>query len=217
MQNERIKLGFNLLAPFYDFLSKLFFGNYLFKSQIYFLPDLRKCNHILIFGGGTGKILAELLKLNVGAEYTYVDISSKMLNKAKQLINHQYFHQVNFICGSYTDIPSDKKFDIIITPYVLDCFSDKGLSKAMEALHEISKKESFWLFTDFHLPPNGSMKILFKIIIRSLYSFLNLFCKLNVTHLPDFDGKFSRLNYVVEKEKYFLKKLVVTRIYMRQE
>jgi len=218
MNELRKKRGFDFLSFFYDFSSRLFFGNYLLKSQTYFLPQLKKCNSVLIFGGGTGKILAELLKQNIESEYTYVDISSTMINKTKKRVDgFSQTQNTNFIEGSYLNIPADKKFDLIITPYVLDCFSEEELIIVMNTLDSKLNKDGQWLFTDFNSPQNGLMKTAAGIITRTLYFFFNMICGLGVTRLPDFEKEFSRLNHSVLKEKYFLKNLLVSKIYARPE
>src|ERR1700749_2291391 len=78
-KSQRIRSGFNFFAPFYDFFSFLFFGNSLLHSQTYFLPELKKCKTALVFGGGTGKLLMELIRRDVAERYCYVDISDKMI------------------------------------------------------------------------------------------------------------------------------------------
>jgi ubiquinone/menaquinone biosynthesis C-methylase UbiE len=217
MNESREKKGFDFLSSFYDFASRFFFGSSLLKSQIYFLPELKQGKSILIFGGGTGKILVELIKQNVGLEYIYVDISSGMIEKTKKRIaKFSPSQNIHFICGSYSDLPSNKKFDLIITPYVLDCFSDKELGNAMNALSSTLNTNGQWLFSDFYSSQSGLMKIFSNIIIRILYFLFNIICGFNITHLPDFEKEFSRLGYIPIEEKYFLQKLLASRIYERQ-
>ena len=197
MNEIRKKRGFDFLSFFYDFSSRLFFGGYLFKSQVHFLPQLKKCDSVLIFGGGTGKILIELLKKDIGSHYTYVDISPTMISKTKKRIEKfSTVGNVNFIEGSYKNIPSDKKFDLIITPYVLDCFSEKELTTAMNTLDSRLNKGGEWLFTDFNVPQNSPMKTVAGMITRTLYFFFNMICGLGVTKLPDFEKEFFRLKYI---------------------
>src|SRR5437588_48570 len=170
LSSSKIRSGFNFLAPFYDLFSKLFFGNAILRSQTYFLSSLEKFENVLIFGGGTGKILIALLKNEIGKNYTYVDISDKMAARSKKRFEkfcaeNSIDPKVDFICGSYSDIPSEKKFDLIITAYVLDCFTEKELPEAMNALHERSSLAGKWLFIDFNIPEKGAMNYFSRITI----------------------------------------------------
>ena len=47
---------FDLVAPFYDALSRLVFGDQIVKSQTHFLHQVQKDDQVLILGGGTGQI-----------------------------------------------------------------------------------------------------------------------------------------------------------------
>jgi len=217
MQNSgRVKRGFDLLSSSYDTLSKLFFGGMLMKAQTYFIPELQKHRSILIFGGGTGKILIELMKNKTGDDYCYVDISEKMIRLTKNRIEGmESADKVKFICGSYQDIPNEK-FDLVITPFVLDCFDEEQLAVVMKTLGDKISPTGKWLFTDFHIPAKGMTRVAAKATTRILYFFFNLFCKLGTRQLPDFEKAFATLNYCKQKEKNFMKEMLVTRIYSRQ-
>src|SRR5882757_6738706 len=150
-KSKRIRSGFNFFAPFYDFFSFLFFGNSILKSQIYFLPQLGKCKTALVFGGGTGKLLMELIKQDVAENYCYVDISDKMISKSEKRLKKNFpekINAVNFICGSADAISANEKFELVITPCVLDCFNDEELSEVMSGLNSHLKAEGEWLFVD---------------------------------------------------------------------
>ena len=68
----------------------VFFGNAIWRSQKYFIPTLSGFKNVLILGGGTGKILVELMKHKTGQHYFYVDLSDKMILKTKKRIQKQF-------------------------------------------------------------------------------------------------------------------------------
>jgi ubiquinone/menaquinone biosynthesis C-methylase UbiE len=215
-KSQRIRSGFNFFAPFYDFFSFLFFGNSILRSQTYFLPELKKCKTALVFGGGTGKLLMELIKRDVAEQYCYVDISDKMIAFTRKRLKKNFPEKINsvdFVCGSAEHIAATEKFDLIITPCVLDCFTDEKLPVVMQQLqaHLVSAGE--WLFIDFHIPEKSLRKSFSAMAIRVMYFAFNVICGLGVKQLPDFEKEFSELNYSAAREKYFLKGLMVARIY----
>jgi 2-polyprenyl-3-methyl-5-hydroxy-6-metoxy-1,4-benzoquinol methylase len=174
-----------------------------------------KYENVLIFGGGTGKLLIELLKRNIAENYCYVDISDKMILLTKKRLKKNFPDKVNsvqFICGSYTDIESEKKFDAIFTPYILDCFKEEELSVVMDKLDTHLSIDGKWFFSDFNIP-STKMKSISTILVRMLYFMFNVICGLGIKKLPDFRKEFSRLKYSLIQEKYFLKEMIVSRVY----
>jgi ubiquinone/menaquinone biosynthesis C-methylase UbiE len=220
LQNpQKVKKGFNILAPFYDAGVRLFLGRSVDLSQKEFLPELLPSRTILIFGGGTGSILPELLQRNPGAGIWYVDISERMILAAKKRIvkiNDVDLNAVKFICGSYADIPVQNSFDLIITPYILDCFTTPELDVIFPLLSGLLKDGGQWLFCDFHIPQKGVSRIFSSAAVRMLYVFFRLTCGIRVKKLPEFDKYFEVCKFRISREKYFLGGLLTGRVYVRQ-
>ena len=70
--------GYDYIAPFYQFFSKLVFGDLLFEAQTLFLTKDLTPNKILIVGGGTGELLSFCLNQYPAVRITYVESSKKM-------------------------------------------------------------------------------------------------------------------------------------------
>ena len=120
---------------------------------------------------------------------------------------------VVFICGSYQDIPQNQTFDLVVTPYFLDCLATDELSFVMAKIYAQLTVKGTWFFTDFNIPENSFRSFTFKKIIQLLYGFFNLFCDLGVNSLPDFKKEFYKYEFTLLDEKYFLGGLLVSRIY----
>lgn len=217
---QRVKLGFNVLCPAYDFISTLFFGKSLINSQTYFITELTKVKSVLILGGGTGKLLLELMKQDIAESYYYLDISESMIQKSKRKVLRKFpekARQVIFECGSYQNINSYDSFDLIITPYVLDCFPEKEIREVMFLLNTKLKSNGQWLFVDFNISKNSAVAtFISSITIKLLYYFFNIFCKLRVKNLPNFSSYFSELNLDTVYENYFLNGMLVGRVYQKK-
>ena len=214
--SRRAAFGFDLVAPVYDFFTSLFFAGRLHRAQTALLPHLISPKSILIFGGGSGKILIDLLKHTAAEKIFYVDISRQMILHAKRRLaalaaDKKTMPSVTFICGSLPEVPQ-MQFDLIVTPFVLDCFPPVVLREVMQVLSAKLAARGQWLFTDFHVPA-GTMRAPAATLTRVLYFVFNLLCGLGVNSLPDFAAEFSALGLQVRAEKYSLKGMLVSRIY----
>jgi tRNA (cmo5U34)-methyltransferase len=216
MQKQRTIEGFNKIAPFYHAVSMICSLNRIHKSQMWLLSKKMNFSKTLIIGGGDGKFLIEAIKQGLSEQYYYVDLSDAMIKLAHGKIEKQLplsLDSVVFICGSYQDIPNNQKFDLIITPYFLDCLSEGELSLVMAKLHAQLTVEGTWYFTDFNIPKDKTLNFIFKNIIQLLYRILNLFCDMGVNHLPDFNNEFCKYKFTLLHEEYFIGGLLVSRIY----
>lgn len=208
-----MRSGFNFLAPWYDFAAALFLGGAIQRAQRHFLPRLGMQNDVLILGGGTGRILADMLKLGTGKKYTYVDLSEKMITAAQKRVERlkSPLPQIEFICGSVEAI-AGRKFSLVVTPFVLDCFDDTEIAAAVKKLDAALKPRGSWLFADFHLP-SGFMGLVSRITVRALYFAFNVICGLGMRKLPQFDRYFQQVGLSPQAEQFFLKGMLVSRIY----
>ena len=81
--------NFDSIAPFYDFLVKLVFGKKIWEAQRTHLNEIPENGSVLILGGGPGRIL-ESLPANINV--TYLELSSKMIERAKRIGNAEFIH-----------------------------------------------------------------------------------------------------------------------------
>ncbi|HXC04571.1 MAG TPA: class I SAM-dependent methyltransferase, partial [Bacteroidia bacterium] len=210
--------GFDRLAPVYDSLARFFSGNGIERAQLHFLGLLRPAQRILVFGGGTGVLLPHLLRLNPGAQIWFVDLSGEMIRKAKKRVEQECPRQlqdIHFVEGSYTDLPESGRVDLMITPFVLDCFRDPELGRVMKALASRLASGGQWLFVDFTNPEPGYVKPFASFLHTCLYFFFNLFCHLGVRKLPLFSLAFAAVEFRLQAEKKFCGSLLTARIYER--
>ena len=87
MINEsKISSGFDFLSNKYDFLLSITFGKSIHRSQTHFLPEISAVQSVLLVGGGTGKLLVDVLDNCPKAQIQYVDISPLMIKRSKVLV-----------------------------------------------------------------------------------------------------------------------------------
>jgi ubiquinone/menaquinone biosynthesis C-methylase UbiE len=195
-------------ASFYDALSRLVFGNTLVNAQVYLLPYIPKNAKILIVGGGTGWILDEVTKVHpAGLIVTYVEISAKMIALSRK----RYFgdNKVEFINQAVEDAVLLNDFDVVITPFLFDNFTEDNLPRIFKHIHQTLKPGGLWLNTDFQLTGKWWQYA----ILKSMLLFFKVLCGVESWHLPDVAKQFSRYKYTALELKGFFGDFVVTKAY----
>jgi ubiquinone/menaquinone biosynthesis C-methylase UbiE len=197
-------------ASFYDSLSRLVFGKALVNAQIYLLPQIPTNSNILIIGGGTGWILEEITKLHPsGLSITYVEISAKMMALSQKRNTGQ--NKVTYInkAMEQTNLPAD--FDVVITPFLFDNFTEENLPGIFSQIHKTLELEGLWLYTDFQLTGKWWQYAM----LKSMLLFFKILCGVESWHLPDVAKQFSKHEYKMLEEKSFFGDFAVTRLYRR--
>ncbi len=195
---------------FYDQLSGLVFGKTLIRAQTYLLDRIKPGSEILIAGGGTGKILEAITSIYPsGLKITYVEVARKMMVASKKRNTGK--NEVKFIHDAVENIQPAVKFDVIITPFLLDNFTEENLQKIFNRLNQLLAPQVLWINTDFQITGKwwqkflaGSMLLLFRIV-----------CSIEANKLPDIQNCFSRNSYRVIEQQTFWGDFILTASYQK--
>jgi len=197
-------------AVFYDQLSRMIFGKALVRAQLYLLRQVPPNSSVLIVGGGTGWILEELSTIHYsGLNITYVEISSRMTALAQK--RNTGINQMTFINDAIENTSVNDSYDVIITPFLLDSFTEETLEKAFAHMHQQLKPKGLWLFTDFQL----TGKLWQKLMLKSMYFFFRLLCGIETTSLPKIDHQFYKRGYKILFTKTFYGEFIVSTKYQK--
>lgn len=180
---SRIGQGFNVLAPVYDWCVKLVFGSRVDALQKAAIQALSPTEDCLIIGGGTGKILRYALDHNLANRYVYAELSTKMISRTKDRLTNQELANVKFT----TDCNSEKtRYDVIILPFVLDCYSELQVSETIDNLKMKLAQNATVLVIDFNEETlNGfSPSWVQKVFLKFLYLFFQFGAGLETNKLP---------------------------------
>lgn len=160
--------NFNWIAPVYDALAFLVFGHKLQQAQRVNLNRVPAQASVLLVGGGTGWLLEQLLANCHTQRIVYLETSSEMIRRANQRIVRKALPgTVEFRVGDETSLADNERFDVIITPFVLDLFTEKTLrSHFIPHLLRVLKPTGSWLVTDFVNPPVWWQKALLWVMIH---------------------------------------------------
>jgi len=199
--------GFDRIAFLYDFLATLVFGRAIMNSQKYFLDEISGSSKILILGGGSGDLLAALLKRNPYCEVWYIEASKKMITLSISKIKPECL--VHFIHGTEQEIPTSIKYDAAITNFYLDLFTDPFLEDVVNRIQSVLKPGACWLATDF-IKGNPWWQ---KEMLRIMYWFFSITCHIEPKQLPDWTGSMEKAGGKEIKSKAFYSGFIKTSLY----
>lgn len=165
-------VNFNSIAPFYDFLVRVAFGKELWKAQEHYLNRISKDDKILVLGGGTGHILDWIPN---GCDITFLDQSERMLARA---MNRR---EVNFIHQDFLKFDTTEKFDWIICPFFLDCFSEGYLTHVFDKIRSLLAHDGKLNVTDFYPQEN----VWAKTKLWGMHLFFRVFARLDSRKLQN--------------------------------
>ena len=125
-------------AWFYDRLSRVIYGRALIRSQVYLLQHIPAGATILIAGGGTGWILEEITKIHPsGLKITYAEISAKMMALSQK--RNAGNNEVTFVNLPVENVQMPDQFDVVITPFLFDNFTEQTLQQVFGHIHQSLK------------------------------------------------------------------------------
>ncbi|WP_051359824.1 class I SAM-dependent methyltransferase [Adhaeribacter aquaticus] len=205
---------FNEVAPFYDALARLVFGQEIIKAQQAFLGNISQEAKILIIGGGTGNILKEITRRNTKADILFLEASSKMLQKAKKVIPPpDYTGRIEFRLGTEKSISEEEKFKVVLTPFFLDLFAAKPLQEITDILYNALVPGGYWLVTDF-VYPSGAVhkKVWAAVLFSSMYLFFRITCNITATKLPAWENHLKQYHLIPLQIRYFYNGLIKTEL-----
>lgn len=201
--------GFDRVAFFYDGLARLVFGRSIVLAQTHFLSAIPDRSNVLMLGGGTGWILTSLLKKKSNCCIWYIEASKKMLDYACKRISDEA--SVHFIHGTEENIPSDVKFNVVITHFYLDLFGRQSLEKVAQKITGMLDQHGQWIASDF--VNNG--KWWQRLFLWMMYRFFRIVCDIEAAALPPWESVLN--NYLQTcNAKHFYYEFIKSSVYVRK-
>lgn len=191
--------NFNWIAPVYDALAFVVFGHKLQKAQTVFLDTIPANASVLIVGGGTGWLLEQVLVYGQPKRIVYLETSSRMVARASQrIIKNSLIGSVEFRIGDESSLKPDECFDVILTPFVLDLFSEQTLqTNIIPKLRNVLRTDGLWFVTDFVKPQIAWQKALLWTMIR----FFRLTANIKARQLADWQKLLAGAGLSCEKRQ----------------
>jgi ubiquinone/menaquinone biosynthesis C-methylase UbiE len=204
--------NYNNSAWFYDRLSRLVYGRALINAQVYLLQFIPAGAKVLIVGGGTGWILDELSRIHPsGLKITYVEVASSMMGRSKK--RNTGNNQVVFIQAAIENVSLPADFDVVVTPFLFDSFTDSTVDNVFGHIHAALKAKGIWLYVDFQLTKKWWQQFLLKLMLK----FFKLICNIEASRLPDIEKWFKQLDYKIMAQQTFLYDFVIAEVYQLKQ
>ncbi len=203
--------GFDKIAPLYDALATMVFGDAIRKSELYFLSEVRKAGRVLILGGGTGRLLPDLLTTNPHCEIWYVDSSSAMIRIAKSNVTDFPNARIHFIQGTQAQIPLGVQYHAVIANFYFDLFSTPTLKQSLEEIHHALLPDGKLLVADF---TKNNLWWQAALLVF-MYFFFRCFCDIEATELPDWQRQLAGHNFKLKSSREFYGNFIKSAVYER--
>jgi len=187
--------NFDFVAPFYDMLSSLVFGKAMHSAQTRFLRDIVPGANVLILGGGTGWLLAELLAINPTCKVWYIEASSKMIKLSKKKVE-KTTSKVIFIHGTENSLPEGIVFDAVITHFFFDLFSTQECKQIISTIRPTVHANTIWLITDFVKTTwwHGAM-------LEVMYRFFSVVSGIKANSLSEWESVMEQVGFIEVKSQ----------------
>jgi ubiquinone/menaquinone biosynthesis C-methylase UbiE len=199
------------IASHYETLERLSFGRCLERARLAFLDDARSAQHALLCGAGDGRFLARLLRANLAVSVDFVDLSAEMTRLARHRVagmGPAFARRVQFHHGDIREIAprlasprGEQRYDLIVTHFFLDCFSDSDLRGVTRLLAAASAPGSRWIVSEFRESRSPLTRLWTRALIRALYFAFRVTTGLRVTRLPDYLAALSAAGYTLRAEQ----------------
>ncbi|WP_339874469.1 class I SAM-dependent methyltransferase [uncultured Algoriphagus sp.] len=196
-----MKDRYSLLAPFYNRLTKLVFGDQLKQSKNYFKENPSK-KKVLIIGGGDGLDYRNFQNQLAGE---YWEVSRAMLRLAKLNLSKS---QLTFHLG-YFQAEKEIDFDEVWLHFVLDTMLDEEILSLLVEIKKSLKPEGRIYLADFFAPKNAFQRVL----NRSMINFFRIVVAHKRSSIPDYEVILQSQNWVKISQKEFLKGWVKAQIW----
>ena len=207
------------LARWYRFLERAGFGCALELRRTAFLKEIATARRVLVLGDGDGRFLAAFLRTNRSAQVDSVDSSAAMLTLARARVGGADTMRV---CFHHADArswqpPSATRYDLIVTHFFLDCFTDAELRPLVARLGTFAALDARWLVSEFRQPARGPAAWHARAWIGGLYAFFRVATGLRVRRLPDHPVALAAADFRLEREEVARWGLLISQLWQREQ
>ena len=205
--------NYDLIAPYYDKLSRLIFFRSQLSVQIKQLSFIPAQSRILIVGGGTGWILEEIARIYPsGLNITYLERSSKMLDLSRK--RDVKSNLVDYILASAEDFETILQYDVLITAFLFDNFSEEKIDAVFYKLHPALKSSGLWLFSDFYFHAESGKRWQ-SFLLKAMYCFFKAIANVEAAALVNTEHCFENKSYTILKTFHAYSGLIKSIIYQK--
>ncbi len=213
-------MSFDRLARPYRYLEYLSFGNALERCRFALLPELADAQRVLLYGDGDGRFLARLLATYPALTVDAVDSSAAMLRLAQARLTPEArarvrFHHRNALAFAPSVGTGGVGFDLVVTHFFLDCFSDDELTQLLARIEPHLAPDARWLVSEFAIPANPAAAIAARALVRLLYIAFRILTGLRTNRLPDYAAVLTGHGFTLSRRTTMLAGLLQSELWLR--
>ena len=186
--------NFNALARPYRWLEYGVFGKSLEQCRFNLIDHLADAQRVLTIGEGDGRFVTELVRQFPHMEVDCLEGSSAMIVQARARLPAEAkvnFYHVNALEWEY---PA-KTYDVVVTCFFLDCFTDQTLQEWMPRVVNSSKPNGKWVVAEFREVFRGAKRLRSRFWLKVMYRFFDWTTGLEAKQLPDWQSTLNELGY----------------------
>ena len=190
------------VASIYDGLTDFISLNQTVVTKDYLLEKIEGDTKVLVVGCGTGYIATKARQK--GANVVAVDISKKMIERAKKHAVENEAHGITFVQKDFLNLEMEDEFDCIALPFFLNVFPDeRTVERVLEKARSHLKPGGGILIADELEPMNKCYWFFINGIRLPVYFFFSVATGIKPHRIHDLKKIMSRLNIHIIEEKRF--------------
>lgn len=197
-----IESGMNRSAGFYSIFARLLGMGFIEKSIHQSLIG-RKAQKLQILGPGDGLGLSDAIQ-NF-EEVRLIDLSQKMLEKAREQLEHS---NIEYVLGDEGSLNSS---GLVFVPFLLNMYSEEGQSALLKRISDQMDQGQELLILDFNPEQKSSP---FQGYLWILYKGFRLLTGIPVGRLNDHHAV-AQMNFQVVEQRNFAKDCLSARLYRK--
>jgi trans-aconitate methyltransferase len=207
------------IARYYQPVEYLCFGSALEERRFAFLTEARTSRYAILCGGGDGRFLERLVRINAEVRVDFVESSVKMIERAKSrtaVADCDARRRVRFYATDIRDFqPHQRAYDLIASHFFLDCFTDSEAAVVVARLAGWATPGARWIISEFRETEGAVRRIWSRSAIRSLYFAFRITTDLRVTQLPNYAALLSNAGFCLRAEQTALGGLLTSTLWQR--
>lgn len=182
--------NFDRLTQLYETLERLTFCGALWRRRVRYLSDSRVANakRALLLGDGDGRFVAALAARYPELELTTVDASAAMLEAQQRrvaLVSPR--SKLELQLADLRDwSPTGVGYDLVVSHFAFDCFTPQEVAELVARIAPALAPDASWLVSEFALPPQGPGRLLWRLLIGTLYLAQRRITGLQISRIPDY-------------------------------
>jgi ubiquinone/menaquinone biosynthesis C-methylase UbiE len=181
-------MSFDRIARHYLWLETVVFGGALQRSRTRWIHEIPAPKRAVIVGEGNGRFLCELVRAHPATDIDCVDVSPRMLERARHRLSREAAGAGARILFLQSDIRSwtpSNSYDLVVSHFVLDCFESDEVEAIVEKLARAASPGAVWLLSDFTIPSKGWARGAARVLLAVMYTFFRITTGITARTLVD--------------------------------